>query len=521
MSILKLKDVSWGKTDAKNEFLDDSKENQQRFMRSFLTPDNFRLEDFSSGERFFITGLKGSGKTALLRYINCAIGHAPKTLSHFILFKSDFSKVDKDKLTNAAHWSLSLTEDKENLDDFENVWEWYFHRKIVKLCEDNNFQLFENNTDWKRYKAYILSPVETADGLFKTFPKLKRGKMKVKVDAGPIGIELDGEFEPGSTSVKQVLFSSMVERVKDLFKKLKPLNTKLYLFVDELELSYTSRKQFDRDVKMIRDLIVTIYKLNECSRKKSFGLFVVTGIRSEVLTSVGSLGKEINKPVADFGINLKWMQAGGDILSHPLLKIVQKRLLIAKGDTSLVGDDAALIKVWNEFFPEQLFGVSAGEAILNKTWYRPRDIVRLFSLVQQYSPDSEMFTQQSFEKINKDYSRECWTESAEELITKYSKDEIAGIEKILMTIECPFSIDQLIEHANKQAQYYQCVESFLEKYSHGELLEHLYRLGIIGNVGKHYRFAFRGDDQLNITQNMSVHNALWNYFSITRRFHNE
>ena len=51
----------------------------------------------------------------------------------------------------------------------------------------------------------------------------------------------------------------------------------------------------------------------------------------------------------------------------------------------------------------------------------------------------------------------------------------------------------------------------------GDLLNHLYSLGIIGNCGDRTRFAFRGDNKLIVDYDMKVHDALWNHFAIKYR----
>src|SRR5690606_30104733 len=66
---LQLKDIFVGKTDAKNEFIENSTSEISKFIDSYLIPENITIEDFEKGSKYYITGLKGTGKTALLRYL--------------------------------------------------------------------------------------------------------------------------------------------------------------------------------------------------------------------------------------------------------------------------------------------------------------------------------------------------------------------------------------------------------------------------------------------------------------------
>ena len=85
MSKLLLKDVFFGKTDAKNEFFEDTEEERDTFMQGFLLPEVINLDDFRFGRKYFITGLKGTGKTALMRYISLHLIRNYQSNTHFFL----------------------------------------------------------------------------------------------------------------------------------------------------------------------------------------------------------------------------------------------------------------------------------------------------------------------------------------------------------------------------------------------------------------------------------------------------
>lgn len=104
----------------------------------------------------------------------------------------------------------------------------------------------------------------------------------------------------------------------------------MFLFLDELELSFTNSKAYKRDAKLIRDLIIVVDKFNKLCRKLRYDVFALCSVRSEVLNAVGSTGKEINKVIEDFGVMVSWHQAGGDLRDHPLIKIILKRLALSE-----------------------------------------------------------------------------------------------------------------------------------------------------------------------------------------------
>jgi len=97
-----------GSVDAKNELIDESPASKQKFYDAFLVPENIVVDKFLNGQQFFILGLKGTGKTALLRYI--AIEVEKKNFkTHFVLFKTHFTEEDRDTFKSMLRnliWSI-------------------------------------------------------------------------------------------------------------------------------------------------------------------------------------------------------------------------------------------------------------------------------------------------------------------------------------------------------------------------------------------------------------------------------
>ena len=516
LKTLQLQDIFVGKTDAKNEFVGANDEIKNKFIDSYLLPENIIIDDFKVGKKFIVTGLKGTGKTALLRYLELSF-RRNFNASSFILFKSDFSEEDKTAFSKAAA-NTFVTEKNDSTEfneDFENVWEWFLHRHMVRLSRDNEFTFFEKDKNWERYCKCVTAPKlgNEESGITKLFPKVKRGNVEIEGDfdfiKGKLGIEFDWENEEN----RLVKFSSIVRQANELYKKLTPTKNKLYIFIDELELTLGKSKQYAKDVKLIRDLIVAIGNLNILSRDLKYNIFFITAIRSEVLTSIQSTGKEINKPIIDFGINLKWQQSGGDIKSHPLLKIINKKIQATEKASSILplsSDE----EVWSRYFPLKINNISTHEYILHRTWYRPRDIIRLLTIAQEQFPNETAFTHAVFDAIVKEYSTQSWVEHAEELRTIFSEKEIDGIKKILTSLKCPFNFPEFKDVCEKKQELYSDVENLLKTHKPADILHILYRVGIIGNTGAKVRYSFRGDDELVLDNNMKVHDPLWNYLSI-------
>jgi Cdc6-like AAA superfamily ATPase len=522
---LQLTDLYLGNIDAKHELLSNSADEKMRFSDSFFMPENIILEDYMDASKYFVTGLKGTGKTALLRYMAIKMEETLQAKTSFILFKSDIKEQERKDFSKAAGTVFannnSTSNETENFNnEFEDVWMWFIHRHIVELANKKDCNPFYNDTNWKKYVACVTAPRlgDEESGIKKLIPKLKRGNVEVNAGlegiSGTLGLEFDWEDQE-HTKVK---FNSIVKQANNLFSKLIGNEKKLYIFLDELELTLDNNKKYVRDKKIIRDLIIAIHEFNIICKKNNFQVFLIAAIRSEVLTAVESSGKEINKIISDFATPIIWHQSGGNISNHPILQIIVKRLKASEKFYDLNLNDSSEA-IWRRYFPETIQNEKTEKYILHLTWYRPRDVIRLLNIAQNQYPKATNFSHQVFDGIKKSYSGESWTELSEELRAIYREEEIDGIKRLFYGINNPFYYNYLNRHVNTIKEMYTNVELLLSNHKLGEILSNAYRVGLIGNSGKKYRFAHRGDDEILLEKQMMLHRALWASLSIEHNIH--
>lgn len=151
---MKLKDIHFGSIDAKHDIEGRSPEEIQYFEDTFILPPNVDINDYLLSKKYYISGLKGTGKTALLRYIQIKaekLGYK----TNFILFKSDFDTYER----KAFHNSLmaEVPRAPENSDDildydYEQAWRMYFYQTIVTLAKNDRLTPFQDNAIWKDFK---------------------------------------------------------------------------------------------------------------------------------------------------------------------------------------------------------------------------------------------------------------------------------------------------------------------------------------------------------------------------------
>jgi hypothetical protein len=510
---LKLKDLYFGEVDAKYEVISGDDNDIEKFFRSFLIPNNLVMNEFLDGKITYIIGLKGTGKTALLRYISLEAKHRGYNTC-FILFKTDFDKQIKQNIAHAAKvimtgYNIDEHENgTNNEEDYALVWRYYLHKQIV--FNNNEETVFKHNGPWNKYKS-LISFLEKDEDENYLFPHIKKGAVKLNISALEwvnVGIDMDWENKNDRT----VKFSNYVKRIDNLFKKLSHSDGKLYVFIDELELSFNTRKEFLRDTKIIAGLVIAIKQLYSICLENSFKIKFICALRSEIVKSVEITGNEINKELEGFGTSISWHQSGGALKDHPLMKLIKKRLRTCEGESCIEPDD----QLFKKYFPQTIQTVDAERFILELSWERPRDIVRLLSLATKRFPEDTTFSHEVFDTIRKDYASYSWSELSEELRAKYDVESLDAIKQIFIGIMSPFDLrDFENEIIQKKALYPKKINLLIEKYDPKEILVDLYRIGVIGNF-KGHRFSYKGYNDLILTQPMMVHRALWTYFGTKR-----
>jgi hypothetical protein len=515
--LLKLKDIHLGSTDAKNEVLGNKPNEIERFLKSYVTPPALYVQKFSNKEKYFIVGLKGTGKTALLRYISLILENDEDSTSKFILFKSEIDEDLRKDFARAARIQV-VKENSEQFDgdDFETVWRWFIYRKIGEAIQFDGSQPFQQNADLMNFVALVNSedlsePEKT--GFMQLIPKMKKGN--IEISRSP---KLGLEFEWDENGKAKVNFNDLVRKADLAFSKLQSEGSRLNLFFDELELNYSTSKQHQRDSRLVRDLIVSIEKLNGTCKVRGFNICLYAAVRSEVLGSVDALGKEINKPMADFGAEILWYQPRVQADLQPLLHIVEQRINNARQEHGL--DCLSSENLWKDYFPKSINMQSPQAHILDSSWYRPRDIVRLLVSAQEQYPDAISFNQQTLDAVRKKYSTACWVEMTEELKVKYKANDIDGIKFIFYGFRSISSFNDLSTRAEKTAKDHDETAVLMKNFPLKTILKDLYRIGAIGNIEQtsnkdKIRYSFRGDDELLFDKRFIVHPALTAHLSMT------
>lgn len=512
MEKIQITDIKFGKIDAHNEL---QEVGEDFYVDAFLEYDKYKIDSFINGENYFICGNKGTGKTALLKYLECKLSRDTQNLVITVRFKSQIDTMDKKNMRNMANnIKEDIIEDVNVEKDLSYVliWQIYLINQIIQKANQGEYCLFEKSEE---YNTLIkLLQILYSEGNGRIVPKLVKGYAKINaslVKGIDASIETEIEFNKENGKIN---FNKTAKIILNLFTQLIYMENPIYILIDELELSVRSKKVYERDIELIRDLILAVDKMNHLAKERGYNIKLIASVRNEVINNVLAYGYEINKCVEDYGVTVDWFQKGGSYLDSPLLKLIENKIHASEREKGCpITED-----VWSTYFASEINGIEVRKYILSYSWQRPRDVIRMMKLVQSEWKNEEVFSQEMFDKAMQRYSEKTWNEIAEELILSYPDEkDIQAIKKFFTGIKVPFSFQYLNRRAEDLGNIYDYVDSFFKKNRMIDFLEKMFEWGVIGNSGSRMIFKFLGDRDLSPMDDMILHRPLRNFFAVRSR----
>lgn len=524
MKEIQVKDIYIGKPDAKDEALLSNSE----FLESYVIPPNYDYREIIENDKIIILGNKGTGKTALLFYLESECQKRDiASCTSFILFKSDYGSIQRiglDKISRNIIKTINIENNElKNEQDFEYIWRWILFKHLIEENEKYNNGLFENDENWMSFVSLI-------SGILPEGNNMKGFKMPSKVNIGcTYTNEMNGnqsfkpevilDFESDNNFKEYQTFVSTIDNATEFFCHANKTDIPFFIFIDELEAFYSNDEILKRDLRMIRDLIISVKWLNDLlllSNKKS--IKVICSVRTEIVNSIMSfvVPKEINKIISGFSWPLIWNYSNTNSYAHPIFQIWLRRIQVSADKSGVSYNN--LKSIYDNWFCPEVDNMPTVNYIINNTWNKPRDIVRFLNSTKNtiYSKRN-VYTPAIFNNAISEYSLESLKELKEELNALYAPNEIEIIIMCLSGFKPSFSYGEFCERIEK---YYK--DSFLHN-KKNEILNNLYRIGIIGNLSissSLSRWEYTGfpgvilDDEWKIV----VHRALWKSLSLSEKY---
>lgn len=515
-------DLQFGEIDAKNEVFQQARYGISVLRNSFQVPPRVNLDELLLGARFFISGQKGCGKTALLLHVEDELRRAGAS-THIVLFKSNIGEAERAKLSSGSRIEIINTGGGLSVEyDYSVNWLWFIYKNLLRLLADDDVAEGKDlATDFKRLFGVLN---ETKSSHFGDLALAKvRGAAKLGLNSGPFSAQLDGEVE----AIKKEDVDRIPIEIIEIFEKyipkirLKP-RKRCLIFFDELELFWNRPDQRERDLFLIRDLLRSVARVNRVLGAQSASFVVYASVRSEVLEEINRVGPEIVRDINDFGVSINWnVKVAAE--HQPILQIVEAKIQYSEIENERIPTE----DVWSFYFPDRIYGKNIRSHLLDIAMFKPRNIISRLNLAKKHAPTADKFSREAFEQTSTDFAQTVWREIEEELLGRYSAQEVSNIKSIFTGFKPYFKIHELEKRIELLGSVdFTLAQGFQTRQQVVNVCRALYRLGALGNQffvqspGRSKketrdRWSFREMTDPVINETFIVHESLRKVFQMT------
>lgn len=486
MNTLPLREFDFGDYSGSREYL----RNPQKFIDSFQPPHSFSLSALRNNGKFIIVGRKGTGKSSCC----FALSHHKKREGYhslFFEFSEDITRKDAMEAVQTQALNLQdlsvkkLFDSIEEFYDFRDLW-----RRKVLVSIRNELQ-----------RRGIRSPFTDLLG------SMQISESSIAQGVGR-GLTLPWEKVPNGS---RHLFSEPKEKEISLSEYVKiglqllvenHSDEKIIFFFDELNVShaFTKSDQYSTMISLIRDLVRASASLNDFFVKYDIDIHVICCLRPEVRDALIQRDNELSKTVEPNSASLVWPSNSKD--DNPLMKLLLAKITNGPPEGYKVNP--------HEMLPDHVLNdaerinVPITQYVLNMTWYRPRDIIKMLDSYKSKNGDlTTLFDEQGDQRsFLYEYGRVSYNDCIAELEVKYKRELIL---EAFNNINRPKyrNLDELEVE----------LTGMKNRLPLNEFIHDLFISGIILNVhkesGRSFVVAsFQDDSEINPSLQVLIHRAL-------------
>ncbi|WP_333824467.1 P-loop ATPase, Sll1717 family [Pinisolibacter sp.] len=465
MGLLPYGQIDIGEPDANAEYMQALKSKQDPvFIRSYFNLDLPNFEQFESGTKFIIIGQKGTGKTAVLRYLeNRSIKQGYAT--EFIIFKNTI-------LREAELFSVNDFGIANPLIDEEKIFttKYYLHTikrillsVIISAVKGAISEADVSDDENKSLVSKILSG-NAADSIRAAYDSIAS-----IVNSAGVDIK---KLSKGRVTFDPALYvkKSNDQLLAEIVRKCKADPVKIRIFIDELHFSYRDSDHVSSDAALVRDTIVSCLNLNERFIREGVDITMYIGVRSEFLEQPEIGYADIVQTVESYGEQINWETYPVDS-KHPIFELARLRFQDTSGN----------IITKDQLFSAYLNGVDAVE-FLKYTWCKPRDIVRYFKHCKAMYPNQITLSSREYGAVIRQYSMKAWDEVRSAISAFIPSNSMLEFEKIVKSI-VPRQFDGSLklnyeEFSKKFNSISKIVSKKNPSITHIQLMDWLYKIGL-------------------------------------------
>jgi len=435
-----LKDIYLGENDGKKEAV-----YRTDFERYFIDIDN-NYEKLKEDKYFLVLGRKGSGKTYLGQYIKKIASSEP---CHFCEISS-YKDFKFQELIQLKSGDITPNE-------YYEIWRWLILLDLGKQClSDHGVPDCEAK---KKLTAFFNANYNSVQIDSK---KIIEATTKKQVRGGFLKSFVDLANSDKTEQGSYLEYIDDLEKV--VFELLSKSDSKYTMIYDELDDRF-------RNDDYYRHSIISLIKATDYINLKSleFGIKakVIILLRTDIFSIFNDADlnkiKRVNTLKIDWGTRVS--------VDSPLIGMIIYKIKTSSQLMSLLSDKA----VFKRLFPDDINYITPYRYMLERSFFRPRDIITILNLIIEMHPQDDYFSWKSFQQVKQDYSEYLLDEIRNEMFGHFEDNEIDGIFKLLKNYNKHFvQYEELKTYMEKNKFHYDGLE--LEK-----MLIGLFKFSAIGN----------------------------------------
>ncbi len=445
MEYFKLGDIFLGLNDGKKEALIRSD-----FERFFYDHENIH-DQVMKPQNFLILGKKGSGKTILAEYINKTSKKDPLWFSEIRSYK-DFK----------FHELVQLKSDDIKPNEYISIWEWVILLDLARLIlQDQGIDNVELRNKLESFYTNNYYSIDIDSGRVVEITKENQitGTIPTSI------VNLSAGHASKSTKVSGSYFNYLEGLREVVLGLLEGSSSKYTVFYDELDDRF-------RDNEFYKDGIISLIKaadkVNLELLRRNVDAKISILLRSDIFYILND--PDLNKIKMDNSLVIDW----GNIVSQqsPLFKLILSKIRTSLPAIEKKSDD----QLFSLLFPQGIKGIDPERYILERTLFRPRDVITMLNLIIKKYPKTGYFGWKGFIDIKKAYSEYFFQEIRNELCGHLSDKEIDQSTLMIKQYNKHFFyFDEIKEYHKKNIAIYPDIN--LEK-----ILRLFFKFNIIGNT---------------------------------------
>lgn len=451
------KRIDWGPDEAKGD---------QNLLHYFMKIPDY--DALMNGDKRYIIGRKGTGKTALLERIKLS-GTEDSKIKTKELSLRDFP------LNDVRGFQDKSMQDKSK---FVPIWTFL---TLVELCKlivsDDN----AGNYLIKNQLRDFLSDnkLDLQGGFVETVRVLNSREAKISVAAAIFG----GEGSKGSELEYSVPvhYTKVISPLKEILKKILSSDSLYFILFDELDEGYNAGDVNKR--LLLLSLFRAVENLALDFKGYNFNFRPVIALRSDIFDRLED--NDLNK-YDDYLLRLNWQSENR--MSYSLLELVNTRI---RYSLELETNEDVWPQICNDFDFSSPSKNSVWRYMLNRTFERPRDIIKFLKYCKEIHPGKGVLTFEHVISAENSYSDWFYREIRDEIQSHLPvwREAINCITKIGKGI---LTTDELLKALDKETEVKTYITSSNKDLE--DVVISLFDFGIIGNLDERNRWLFRYKD---------------------------